>query len=101
MQDKLRATELSLDQAKRTLDIAKKNRDAGLSQASIGVENARIGLLQAQTNYGKLTVDAPIDGKITKVITSIGQTVNMGTPVIEIVSNTPEMTVDVEERIIS
>lgn len=99
LQDKLRSAEIALDQAKRTRDIAKRNRDLWVNQASIGIENARIGLLQAQQNYGKLTVDAPIDGKITKVMASIGQSVNVGTPIAEIVSDKPEMTVDVEKNI--
>lgn len=96
LQDKLEASRLALDQAKKSLEIAKKNRTLGISQAGIGVETARIWLMQAQENYGKLTIDAPIDGKISKILTSLGQTVNMGTPVAEMVSDTPEMTVDVE-----
>ena len=96
LQDKLEASRLALDQAKKSLEIAKKNRTLGISQAGIGVETARIGLMQAQENYGKLTIDAPIEGKISKILTSLGQTVNMGTPVAEMVSDTPEMTVDVE-----
>ncbi len=39
---------------------------------------------------------APFDGTVTKVSTSIGQRTNMGTPLIEIASNVPEILLDVD-----
>lgn len=43
---------------------------------------------------------APFDGSISKVIATLGQRVNPGTPVLEVVSNTPEILIDLESDIV-
>jgi len=55
--------------------------------------------LQAQTNYGKLTIDAPISGKITKILVSPGESLNAGTPAVEMVSLEPEISLDIEKAV--
>lgn len=42
---------------------------------------------------------APFDGTVSRVMATIGQRVNPGTPVLEVISNSPEVLIDLESEI--
>lgn len=96
LDDSLQAAKLSLDQATKNLAAAKRNRDATARQLGASVNSASTSLALARANYDKLTIKAPVDGKVTRINVAVGQSINTGTPVAEMASKTPEMTVDTE-----
>jgi len=96
LDDQIEAAKLALEQAQKNFAAAKKNRDATAKQLGASVNSASTSLELARGNYDKLLIKAPIDGKVTKITVSIGQTINAGTPVGEMASDMPEMTVDTE-----
>lgn len=98
MKDKIRSAELALKQAKTARDSASKNRDITLNQLAANRTSTSLSLEQAERDYSKLALFAPFDGSVTKVMASIGQRTNMGTPLIEIASNNPEILIDLDEE---
>ncbi len=96
LDDSLQAAKLSLDQATKNLAAAKRNRDATARQLGASVNSASTSLALARANYDKLTIKAPVDGKVTRINVAVGQSINTGSPVAEMASKTPEMTVDTE-----
>lgn len=70
-----------------------------LTQLSATRNGTALSVEQAQREYSKLSIVAPFDGTITKVIGAVGQRTSIGTPMLEIVSNTPEILVDLDNDI--
>jgi multidrug resistance efflux pump len=101
LRDRISATELALKQAENAKNTALKARDATLSQLGASRESGVLTLEQAKREFSKLTIMAPFDGSVTRVIASVGQRVNPGTPVLEVVSNSPEILVDLDAEIVS
>lgn len=99
LKDRIKAAELSLRQAGNAREVALKNKGITLAQLGANRTTSELSLEQAKREYSKLTISAPFDGTITRVITSVGQRTNIGTPMIEIVSNTPEVNLDLESSI--
>ncbi len=98
MKDKLKNTELAVRQAQIARDNALKNRELTLNQLSANRASTALSLDQAEREYARLAITAPFDGSITKVLGSIGQRTSMGTPLIEIASNNPEIVIDLDEE---
>jgi multidrug resistance efflux pump len=96
MADRLRAAELSLKQAENAYTSAKNGKPISLSQASLSRNSASISLSQAQSEYAKLTLRAPVAGTITRISTDIGAMTNVGTPIYEIASNNAEVVLDLD-----
>jgi multidrug resistance efflux pump len=99
LKDRIASAKLWLRQAQNARDTATKSRDTTLAQLGASRVGWVISLEQAQREYAKLTITAPFDGSVTKVIATPGQRVNPGTPMIEIVSNTPEVVIDLDAEI--
>lgn len=99
LKDRIKAAELSLRQAENARDTAVKTKEATLIQLGASRNTALLSIDQAERDYSKLSVVAPFDGTVTKVTGSIGQRTNMGTPVVEVVSNNPEVVVDLDAEI--
>ena len=55
-----------------------------------------ISLEQARRDYEKLFIIAPVSGRVTKILASPGQSVNAGTPMVEFVSDKPEVVIDLD-----
>lgn len=71
MKDKVENARLSLEQAKKSYETAQSLRDATLIQLDANKENAKIALAQAERDYAKLRVTAPVDGIISRVIANV------------------------------
>lgn len=85
-----------VDNAQANYDNAVKNKDITLRKLEVTQTDAALSLQQAQEELSKLSILAPIDGTVTKVIASVGQDVNAGTPMVEIANKNPEVVFDVD-----
>jgi len=79
-QDVERLTRLAAENA-----IAKRD----LEQANIGLKKAKADLITAQKALSNTTIKSPISGYINNDFITIGQLLGGGSPVCEIVDNTP------------
>lgn len=101
LKDKLKSVELALKQVESARDNTLKGKILTLNQLSAVRNSSDLALEQAKREYSKLAVIAPFDGTVTRVSASIGQRTNMGTPLIEIASNVPEVVLDIDNDIAS
>ena len=101
LKDKIENARLTFEQAKKSYDTAQALKWATLIQLDANRENAKIALQQAERDASKLRVSAPIDGIISRVIASIGQSVNIGTSVAEFTSKQPQIIIDIEPSLVA
>lgn len=99
IKDRIAWAKLSMRQAENARDTALKSRWTTLNQLSATRQSGILSLEQAEREYAKLTLSAPFDGTVSKVIATSGQRVNPGTPMVEIVSSTPEVVIDLDANI--
>ena len=97
LKDKLKSVELALKQSTVARDNALKNRDLTLNQLSASRSSTELSLEQAERDYSKLVLKAPFDGSVTKIQASLWQRTNIGTPLIEVASSSPEILIDLDE----
>lgn len=97
--ERTRNAELSLEQAKSAYESATALRVSTLAQLDGSKKSAEISLELARRNADNLLIRAPVSGTISKVLTSVGQSVATGTPVAEFTSNEPEMVLDIESNL--
>ncbi len=97
--DRIANARLSLEQGKLSYENARKIRNATLDQLQESRKNTQIALDQARRDYGKLSISAPVDGTVTRVIANIGQSITLGTPVIEFSGKQPQIVVDIDTPI--
>lgn len=95
----IKNAKLSLEQADVSYINTRTLRDATIRQLLAAKQSAEIWLEQAKRDYGKLRVNAPVEWTITKILTSIGQTVWIWTPVVEIAGKDPEIILDIESSL--
>ncbi|MCL4221976.1 MAG: efflux RND transporter periplasmic adaptor subunit [Phycisphaerales bacterium] len=70
------------------------------ARAQLAIEQARQRLIEKR--LGDLEIRAPFSGRVTEKFTEVGQWVQAGSPVVEVVSLDPvEIRVDVPERFVS
>jgi multidrug resistance efflux pump len=91
---------LTSSNAKLTLETAKKNRDITLRRLKNTIRDAQIGVESAARDYEKLSVKSPIDGVITKMTVSLGQDINVGTPLFEVSNSSAEVSVNIPSDIV-
>lgn len=96
LEDAYKNAELSLEQAELAYDNAQKIRSATLTQLDASRKNTQIALDQARRDYAKLSISAPVDGTVTRVIASVWQSVNIGTPIIEFSGKQPQIVIDID-----
>jgi multidrug resistance efflux pump len=101
IKDKIENARLTLEQAKKSYDTAQALKWATLIQLEANRENANIALAQAERDYSKLRVTAPVDWVISRVIANVGQSVNIGSPITEFTSKYPQIIIDIEPNIVS
>lgn len=101
LKDRMKSAELSLKQAETARDVAIRTKNATLAQLSANRNTALLSIDQAKRDYSKLSIVAPFDGTVTKVMGTVGQRTNMGTQVLEVISNTPEVLLDLDGSIAS
>ena len=99
LMDRITNTKLSLEQAKLAYDNARSLRSATLNQLDASRKSSQIMLDQARRDYGKLSVSAPVDGTVTRVIANIGQSISIGTPIIEFSGKQPQIVVDIDTTV--
>ncbi len=90
---------IALDQAKTALENAERSKTATENQQNFALQNANIAVAQAQRNASKLTVTAPINGTITKVVAQVGQNINNGTIIAEFAGSQAEAVIEVDPRV--
>jgi len=90
---------LTLETAKSNLENAIKTRTLTLEKLEISERDASLTVSQAEREYEKLIIRAPIDGSITRVPASVGADVSVGTPMVELANRNPEIIFDVEANI--
>ena len=98
---KVENTRLSLEQAKKAYDTAQALNSATLIQLDANKENANIALAQAERDYAKLRVTAPVDGIISRVIANVGQSVNIGSQIADFTGKQPQIIIDVEPSLVA
>lgn len=91
---------IAVQSARMAYENAQENKTVTLKKLSLSESDAALSIAQAREELGKLSIVAPIDGSITRVITSVGQEVSSGTPVLELANKNPEITFDVEASIV-
>lgn len=101
MKDKVENARLSLEQAKKSYETAQSLRDATLIQLDANKENANIALAQAERDYAKLRITAPVDGTISRVIANVWQSVNVGSQIADFTGRQPQMIIDIEPSLVS
>lgn len=101
LKDRIKAAELAMKQAEAARETAIKSKAATLAQLAASRNGTAISVEQARREYEKLIVTSPINGTVTKIITSVGQSTNMGTPMMEIVSDNPEVVIDLDASIVN
>ncbi len=99
LEDRVKNAKLTLEQAEVGYKNAQILREATIKQLFASKRSAEIALEQAQRDYAKLHVVAPVDGTITRVLTSVGQTVSTGTPTLEISGKVPEVLLDIDDSL--
>ena len=88
-----------LDQRQAEYDANKKLIDQGnqprnnLASLEAAVAAAKAGLSAAQAELDKVAIRAPIDGKVDRVPVQVGQAVQVGTEIAEIVDPNPMLAV--------
>jgi multidrug resistance efflux pump len=99
LKDQLANTKLSLEQAQKAYETAQSLKDATITQLEAGKKSAQIAYEQARRDYSKLIITAPVDGVITKVLSSIGQNVSIGSPIAEFSGKQPQILTDIDPSI--
>jgi multidrug resistance efflux pump len=99
--DKIENTRLNMEQAKKSYDTALALQSATLVQLDASRENAKIALQQAERDASKLRIAAPVDGIISRVIASVGQSVNIGAQIAEFTSREPQIVIDVTPSLVA
>jgi multidrug efflux pump subunit AcrA (membrane-fusion protein) len=99
LKDQLANTKLSLEQAQKAYETAQSLKDATITQLETGRKSAQIAYEQAKRDYSKLIITAPVDGVITKVLSSIGQNVSIGSPIAEFSWKQPQILTDIDPSI--
>ena len=87
---------LAYESAKSAYQNAIDTRRVTLEKLQVSRTDAVLALEQANKEVAKLAIVSPIDATVTHVVTSVGQDVSTGTPVIELASNTPEIVFDLD-----
>jgi multidrug efflux pump subunit AcrA (membrane-fusion protein) len=90
----------TLESAELMYENAKKNKGVTLEKLRLAEKDALLAETQANEEFSKLTITAPIDGSVTRVIASLGVETSVGTPVVEISSASPEILFEVEANIV-
>jgi multidrug resistance efflux pump len=101
IKDKIENARLTLEQAKKSYDTTQALKWATLIQLDANRENANIALSQAERDYSKLRVTAPVDGIISRVIANVWQSVTIGSPISEFTSKQPQIIIDIEPSLAS
>ena len=101
LKDKIENARLNFEQAKKSYDTAQALKWATLTQLDANRENAKIALQQAERDASKLRVTAPIDGIISRVIASVGQSVNIGSQIAEFTGRQPQIIIDVAPSLVA
>ncbi len=101
IKDKIENARLTLEQAKKSYDTAQALKWATLIQLDANRENANIALAQAERDYAKLKITAPVDGIISRIIANVGQSVNPGSPITEFTGKQPQIIIDIEPNLAS
>lgn len=96
IKDKVENARLAVEQAQKAYTTAQELQRATINQLSASRESSRLSLLQAERDYAKLRISAPVDGIISKVIASVGQTVTMGSPITEFTGKQPQVVIDID-----
>lgn len=101
IKDKIENAKLSLEQSKKSYDTALALKSATLIQLEANRENANIALAQAERDYSKLRITAPVDGIISRVIASVGQSVSIWSAVADFTGKQPQIIIDIEPSLVS
>ena len=92
----LEQAKIALDSALANYNNAISNKEISLKKLEVSLTDARLSVEQAQKEFSKLSIVAPIDATVTRVNISVGQEVSMNTPMIEIASRNPEIIFDLD-----
>ncbi len=99
-QQSVTSARIARESAQIAYDNARKNKTLTLSKLALSESDAGLSLSQAREEADKLVIRAPIDGSITRVIASVGQDVNAGTPILEMANKSPELSIDIEAAVV-
>jgi HlyD family secretion protein len=92
----------NLAQAQLKLALTKQPYiDSDMAQQQAAVDQAKAAVDLAQAQLDNTVVRAPFDGVVAEIYVSKGALVNQSTPMINFISNTEEVALDVEESRIS
>lgn len=96
LRDILENARLGVEQAESGYKNALVVKDATLTQMRVMRANAEIALAQAKRDFAKLSIVAPVEWTVTKLRTSVGETINPGSPIADFSGKKPEVLVDID-----
>lgn len=97
--DKVESAKLNMSQAKTAYDTTMNLRDATLAQLEASKRSTALSLDQARRDYSKLSIAAPVEGTVTKVIANVGQSVNVGSIIAEFAGQIPQVVLDIDSNL--
>ncbi len=101
LKDKVENAKLNMSQAKTAYDTSMNLRDATLAQLEASRKSTVLSLEQARRDYSKLSIAAPVEGTVTKVIANVGQSVNPGSIIAEFAGKIPQVVLDIDSTLAS
>jgi multidrug resistance efflux pump len=84
-QEQIRQAEVGVEQAKLGVEQAQVQvtlAEAAVTQAEAGVTQAEADVEAAQKGLERMTLTAPFDGKVSEILTEVGELVGSGVPVV-------------------
>lgn len=99
LKDSIENARLWLEQAESAYKNAITVKEATLTQMRVMRANADIALAQAKRDYAKLIITAPVEWTVTKLRTSVGESINPGSLIAEFAWKKPEVLIDLDPNI--
>jgi multidrug efflux pump subunit AcrA (membrane-fusion protein) len=99
LRDSIENARLGVEQSESAYNNALTVKNATLTQMRVMRANAEIALAQAKRDYAKLAITAPVEGTITKLRTSVGETINPGSPIAEFAGKKTEVIIDIDPEL--
>lgn len=96
----INSAKIAVESAELMHENTKKNRIVTIEKLRLSEKDALLAETQAKEEFSKLTVTSPIEGSVSRVIASVGAETSVGTQIVEISSNSPEILFEVEANVV-
>lgn len=89
-QDALLDAEINLKNAKIALQNIKDRKEVALKQEQNAIDSAELSLTEAQKEYNKLFIKAPISGRLSSIFVDVWQEVSSSSQIFKVVSDSEQ-----------